>query len=57
MRLAFAARIVCDPKHLLSDPWAHDMAHALLRSVMDARKMERPGKRCRSRGARRSPDP
>jgi len=28
MKLALAARVVCDPKHVLASRWIHDTAHA-----------------------------
>ena len=38
MKIALAARIVCDPEHLLKDRWAHDTAHALAQNVLKARR-------------------
>jgi len=38
MKLALAAKITCDPKHLLESRWAHDTAHVMLRSVLKARR-------------------
>lgn len=36
MKLALAARIVCDPKHLLESRWVHDTAHVLVDAVRKA---------------------
>ena len=33
MPLALTARIKVDPKSILHNPWAHDMAHHLLRHL------------------------
>jgi hypothetical protein len=37
MKIALAARIVCDPKSVLKNRWAHDTAHAIRDSVLKAR--------------------
>lgn len=38
MKLALSAKITCDPKHIRESRWAHDTAHVLLHSVLEARR-------------------
>ena len=37
MKLALAARVVCDPKHVIESRWVHDTAHVLAEAVLRAR--------------------
>jgi hypothetical protein len=38
MKLALAAKIICDPKHIRESRWAHDTAHHFLHSVLKAQR-------------------
>jgi len=36
MKLALAARVVCDPKHVLASRWIHDTAHVFAEAMRRA---------------------
>jgi hypothetical protein len=38
MKLALSAKITCDPKRIRESRWAHDTAHVILHSVLEARR-------------------